>query len=286
MIKLLLHKTTLTSALVLVLVSLFSYPQPVQPIPIDSSIMVAQGNKQTNFRPRNRGRRGRRRSGAIRTANICQVDSSLRLTALVPKATTKDSREPWTDEEEPILSGTLESHPTFRFYIPNYEAQPLTAKLTIQDENQGEEIHKVEVELTNTPGIISIKIKGEKGLEAGKIYYWQFQVICDRNDSNKNPRVEGWIERDSLAALTHEEQQTLEDGTPQEKLDIYFEHKIWHEALELLIEERHQNPDNLSTYWKGMMYQEEDDILREVAEEMIVDCCSVSIAEEENPAGS
>ena len=82
--------------------------------------------------------------------------------------------------------------------------------------------------------------------------------------------MEGWIQRDSSATLTAEEQQTLAQGTPEQKLEIYFAKRIWHEALELLLEQRRQNPDDVSLnpYWQGMM---EDDILQEVAEEPVVE---------------
>ncbi|NEP57323.1 MAG: DUF928 domain-containing protein [Symploca sp. SIO2G7] len=302
MIKLLLHKTTLVSALTLVLVSFFSYPKQVQPTQLNSSIIVAPGNKQDDFEPRDRGRRGRRKDGSRRTSKICQAlkeqeqprddsqeDSSLRLTALVPTARELEgSPESLTEGKEPILSGTLESHPTFSFYIPYHsldEAQPVKAVLTVQDENRRTEIQHIEVELTKIPGIISIKTEAEEGLEEGKLYYWQFKVNCNPKKPAENPYVEGWIERDSFAALTTEEQQTLAQGTPQQKLDIYLAQSIWHEALELLIEQRRKNPDNFSLngYWETMMQQ--DEVLREVAGESFVDCCSASIAEDENPAG-
>ncbi|NES19326.1 MAG: DUF928 domain-containing protein [Symploca sp. SIO3E6] len=283
MIKLLLHTTKLTSVLALVLVSFLGYPKQVQSTEINSSILVAQENQPGDFEPRDRGRRGRRKDGSRRTSKICQEpqeseqtrDDSQRLIALVPKARELEgSPESLTEGEEPILSGTLESHPTFAFYIPynsSDEAQPLTAVLTVQDEKQYREIQQIEVELSKTPGIISIKIEAEEGLEVDKLYYWQFKINCDPKNPNKNPYVEGWIKRDNLAALTAQEQQTLVNGTPQQKLDIYFARRIWHEALELLIKQHRKNPENFSfnVYWESMMLQ--DEVLRKVAGEPVVD---------------
>ncbi len=167
---------------------------------------------------------GGRRSPAACPQDGAAAITSSPLTALSP--TTK-----------PGL--TLAAHPTFLVYVPRSSAQ--TAEFSLRSQtNQG--VYRTTIDLTNTPDIISITLPDQvTPLEVGKQYIWSFAIICNPNDRLADQFVTGTIER---AASEPARLQQIEQTPLRQRIALYWEDGIWYDALALLLELKHNQPDD------------------------------------------
>jgi hypothetical protein len=103
------------------------------------------------------------------------------------------------------LESTVESYPTFWFYVPPYKPSIGLAKFVLLDENNHLVRDPIYAQLPQTlPESQSAKALGTiagltlpagKGLEVGKRYSWHFSILCDRQKPSRNPEVTGRIQR-------------------------------------------------------------------------------------------
>src|SRR5919202_1471315 len=86
---------------------------------------------------------------------------------------------------------TVSARPTFLVYVPQTSAQGLELLL----ERDGTGIYQTTVNLTGTPGIVTIQLPANAPeLEMGKDYKWLVSTVCG-SEETKAPFVEGLVRR-------------------------------------------------------------------------------------------
>ncbi|NEO38378.1 MAG: DUF928 domain-containing protein [Moorea sp. SIOASIH] len=146
------------------------------------------------------------------------------------------------------LSGmgtTLAEYPTFSWYMPCIVfASGLYLNLVFKNAD-GKELYSVKYPLPDTvdPGIRSITIPpfvNLPPLEVNQNYHWQVRLI-DPGDSSNNIYIDGGVKRveedPNLAQL-------LKQATPQQRVAIYANDRLWYETLTTLVELRRQSPND------------------------------------------
>ncbi|NEQ84437.1 MAG: DUF928 domain-containing protein, partial [Moorea sp. SIO2I5] len=82
-------------------------------------------------------------------------------------------------------------------------------------------------------------------------YYWQVGLI-DPGDSSKNIYIDGGVKRvEEDPNLV----QRLKQATPQQRVVIYANDRLWYETLTTLVDLRRQRPDdkNLAEAWNKLL---------------------------------
>lgn len=175
------------------------------------------------------------------------------LTALIPESS---------------MGMTVAEYPTFLFYIPNAHIEE--GELVLLNE-EGQEIYKQTVLLKDTDNIISIDLSASPNLpplEVDKFYSWSFTLVFDRQDTESNAHVEGWIKRvEPNLDIKHQ----LEIASPQKQAAIYAANGVWYEALTSLAKLRCSSPDNsaLASDWHSLLQQVG---LKEISNKPLAQC--------------
>lgn len=166
--------------------------------------------------------KGNDRAGAVRGA-CSAVDTKLenrKLVALV-------------DKNDPSL--TTQARPTFWVYLPVTRTEEITtAEFELFDENMNSILanDKITVQLPTKAGVARFVLPAsEKGLEAGKEYYWVFRVVCDESDRSGNPTVSGWIKRVTPETAL---MNRLKSMPQADQYKVYAESRIWYDQINLL----------------------------------------------------
>lgn len=136
---------------------------------------------------------------------------------------------------------TLSGRPTFFFYIPQTSAR--TAEFVIKDED-GNDIDKTRTTVTipNRRGIFRFNLPANAPtLKIGKNYEWHFAIRCTPDNSLNDLAVSGWIWRTQLRPDISSQ---LQKAQPRDRIGLYQQYKIWHEALASVAELRLSNPND------------------------------------------
>lgn len=198
------------------------------------------------------GRPTQRQDGGDRGCSALNIPANQHLTALVPA------------RNEAL---TTTQSPTLLFYVPYTSSSTVYARFSLLDENENDLVEPMQVTLSGTPGIISLRLP--KPLEAKKPYYWAFAIICDRNDTAKDRVVYGWIQRiEPSPALVS---QLKEKASPRERAALYAKEGFFLDALALLAEIRYTDPQ-ADTDWSSVLQSLQ---LDDIAPEKIVQCCTL-----------
>lgn len=136
---------------------------------------------------------------------------------------------------------TAADYPTVFWYMPQTSASEI--EFVLQDANQ-KDIYSAKYtlaksangSLTGAPGIMSLTVPAFANLpplKAGEEYKWALALICDAADRSTDIVVEGGIKRvkaDSTLA------SRVQRATPNERLELYAERRLWYETLATLNE--------------------------------------------------
>lgn len=168
------------------------------------SIATESENVDGKYQPRpGRKRTQARKPGGYR-GDICDFDSEVPLTLIVPK------------NHIPL---TISTHPVFLWYV---NAADYPIRFTIYEPGQPTPLYTQEL-LVDTPSIIALKLpKNTRPLEIGKQYRWIVSIICNDKRPSENIYAKAWIER-------VEDLQTR--GLEPRCLNNYAREGIWHDAL-------------------------------------------------------
>jgi len=156
---------------------------------------------------------------------------------------------PFTD-----LQLTVSAHPTFLVYVPQTSAKAVELTLLARDKDKGEEpIYQTSVNLTGTPGIVSITLPATApDLEMGKDYKWIVALACQAGGPTPNdPFVEALIRRiQPDSALSQ-----LAQAKPLDRVALYAKSGTWYDALANLAELRKAQPNDaeVASAWKELM---------------------------------
>lgn len=172
-------------------------------------------------------------------------------------------------EEKPLIALIPETGwglttaelPTLWFYVPY--SSSLSGEFVLMDEAD-QTVYQTPFTLTGTPGVISLTLSSKAAwLETGKRYHWYFYIY---SQPEQPPLfVEGWIQRVELNPAVKTQ---LEKATPQERVALYADNGIWHDALTASAELRRTDPENND--WAALLQAIGRD---DVASEPIVECC-------------
>ncbi|NES83560.1 MAG: DUF928 domain-containing protein [Moorea sp. SIO2B7] len=147
---------------------------------------------------------------------------------------------------------TISDHPTFWLFVPETVAKQVWFELTDEEGN----IHyTTEVDITNTPGILSLEIPTtEAALEKGK-YSVSATVVCgsyaDLFDNSVEIEIEH-IEGNSILSSKLAQQPSLELAA------LYAKNGLWFETLTTLAQLRRSQPDNSTIIreWEQLLQEE------------------------------
>jgi hypothetical protein len=219
-----------------------------------TGFLPIQAQTQRNSNPPRSGRPPNRVDGGDRggMCSATKTSANKNLIALVP--TTGEA-----------LS-TAES-PTILFYVPYASNSSLAARLALKDENDYEAIEPIQMILSQTPGIVSLRLP--KQLEKNKPYHWYFTIICDTKNETNNAVVDGWIRRVEPSPTLA--RQLKEKKSQRERAELYVKEGLWLDALALLLEMRYTNLQ-ANTGWTHLLQSLD---LKAIAPEKIVPCCTL-----------
>jgi hypothetical protein len=216
----------------------------------------AQGHFESEGRPPSRTSAGSR--------DICTAQ----LIALVPGQEDLSSEATGCSvASESWLALTLEQQPIFWFYVPAQPDAGATAEFALLDENQ-QPILLQSMTLTGEAGIIGVPLT--QPLVPGQIYRWAFSMMGSRPAHDLHLFVEGRVQRiEPDAALATQ----LSTASEPDRLAIYLQQGIWHDALTSLVAWHHRDPTD-STWadqWSKLLAAVG---LETIAQAPLLDCCT------------
>ncbi|MBD2449665.1 DUF928 domain-containing protein [Nostoc sp. FACHB-152] len=236
-----------------------SQPQPSTPPPIQF--------KRPPLSPR--GAPGNRKGGGTRDGHSCSaLEINERLLALVPV------------ESEPEISNiwglTVATSPVFWFYVPYLPKDIKAGELELWDETDRnprnyQQIYQGTFTVTETPGIISLKLPATVKVESDKNYHWYLSLDINCNNQIQSVDVNGWIQRAKLNNISSVGQQSSQ----RERVMWYAENGIWYDAITELAQMQHslQQADNFITDWQKLL---RDAGLEELTNKPISNCCTLA----------
>lgn len=142
---------------------------------------------------------------------------------------------------------TVSSRPTFLVYVPKTSAKGL--ELTLEQDGKG--ISLTTVNLTGTPGIVSISLPAnEPELEIGKDYRWLVSVVCERG-SPEDSFADGTVRRIKADSSLSK----IDLAKPLDKVVLYAKNGVWFDALANLAALRKAQPNNpeVASAWKDLL---------------------------------
>lgn len=201
---------------------------------------------------------GRSRGGASRDPLCANPD--IPLTALVPST-------PGEELLEIVWARTVAERPTFWFYVPYNLAPNIPVEFILEDDRNNV-LYQSKFQVESSPGIVRFALPDSVDpLELDRLYRWSFKVYCHPTSP---VFVRGWVER---IALDPALQSELEFAAPREKIALFATHGIWYDAIDLLAELQHTQPQDTELFadWKSLLESVE---LQEIVSEPIVECCT------------
>ncbi|HEY9651824.1 MAG TPA: DUF928 domain-containing protein [Coleofasciculaceae cyanobacterium] len=148
--------------------------------------------------------------------------------------------------DEPQL--TVLTHPTFLVYIPQTSAK--TVAFALEDAD-GNGIYQTAMNLTGTPGIISISLPTTvPELEIGKDYKWIVSVVCQTG------APEDWFAEGSVRRIHADSSLSqVEQVEPLEQITLYAKSGIWFETVANLAVLRKAQPNNpeITAAWEELL---------------------------------
>lgn len=235
-------------SVLLVIILVFGYPSPALanswvPKPLQNiteRFVSFLSPSSTKGAPTGRQKGG---AGRGRCPQILALDKNeLPLTAFAPTISepqgepivTTDLNKSSDTKVNIIWGQTIESHPTFWFYIPYiYNEKIKYGKFVLLDNNQEMVTKPIYVQLPDSnvsvsnslPNIAKFTLpKTEQGLLTDKEYNWYFSVICNPLKPSRNPGVTGWIRKVNLSVR------------PPQSYQYYRSQGIWFDAVTRFIE--------------------------------------------------
>jgi hypothetical protein len=175
--------------------------------------------------------------GGTRTGgNACLTDGPA--SALIPFTPT---------DQVPV---TVDPNPSLFLYVP--ETQAKQAEFVVMD-IRGDYVYSQKLKLSGKSGIVKVSLpetnqKGEAlSLEQGKIYLWEFAIVCDPNDRSGDVYAWGIFNRSELDQKIND--SLSKQQNPLEKAKIYAENRLWYETLEQVAEVKDTQPEE----WKELL---------------------------------
>ncbi len=174
------------------------------------------------------------------------------------------------------IGETVAEYPTIFWYMPKIspkdaEAPAIDFVLKVSDKQQDlgkpmpiiysakYALAKSDEGVVGTPGIMSLSLAPSNfpslsPLEIDKEYYWELATSCNYTDSDlgDNIYVDGRLKRvepDPTLA------RRIQQATPEQRVALYAEKRLWYNTLASLVELRRANPNdqNLADAWDKLL---------------------------------
>jgi Domain of Unknown Function (DUF928) len=230
--------------------------QPVAPLFSRSSQVALQFTPPPP--PPDRSAPGGRGEGASRGCATGEKS----LMALVPayEQANGQANDGQANSVTQVWGLTTAERPGFWFYVPYEKAVIQDIEFVLQTDGD-ETLYRSKVNIPSQVGLV--RVQPDVKLETGKKYHWFFKVktICAANQPVMLNYVEGWVQRQALAALS----DRLTTATPQQRASLYAENGIWYDALDTLAEAHFANPN------EAEITQDWTDLLRAIGLENLAD---------------
>jgi hypothetical protein len=108
--------------------------------------------------------------------------------------------------------------------------------------------------VVGAPGIMSLKVANIYPLEVGQKYHWQLTLMCDAigPDRSQDIWVDGQIMR---VAPSPNLVSRVQQASPQDRVALYADEKLWYETLDALVELRRAQPNDpgLADAWDKLL---------------------------------
>ena len=204
-------------------------PRKDQPAP---TLTVGGGRRNDNNCPQDRPT-----SEQLTKTNLLNQ----RLTPLLPSPLTN-------------LQLTVSTNPTFLVYVPQTSAKAVEFTLVTKDKDNSEKgIYQTTVTLTNTPGIVSIRLPATAPvLEIGKDYKWVVVMACQGGEPTpEDPFAEGLVRRIQPDSSLSQ----LDKAKPLDRVALYAKSGSWYDAVANLAALRKDQPNDpeVASAWKELL---------------------------------
>lgn len=224
-------------------------PSPLRPIVTTAQSGTSNATK-SRFPIANLQAPGNREGGATRGS--CLTAEAQRLTALMPEGSS---------------GRTISPYPTLYFYIPTSAEHQ--AELQLRDLDSGKSLYRHRVAVAQTPGVIAVSLPTTQApLEVDRLYQWQFRLICDPDDRERDLVVTGVVQR---VQPSPDLSQQLVAAQPARKPALFDQAGIWYEALQSTVELRHSDPSLATQQWMTLLQEVG---LTAIAQKPLISCCS------------
>jgi len=164
------------------------------------------------------------------------------------------------------MGETAAEYPSVFWYMPKISPKdadtPAPAVEFVLTDANKQEVYSARYPLAKSaegvigsPGIMHLTVANIYPLEIGQEYHWELTMKCDYKDlvdRSRDVTVSGGLKRvepDPTLA------RRIQQATPQERVALYAEKRLWNETLASLIELRRANPNdrNLADAWKKLL---------------------------------
>ena len=142
---------------------------------------------------------------------------------------------------------TVSARPTFLVYVPQTSAKGMELLL----ERDGKGIYQTRINLSGTPGIVSIQLPANApALEIGKDYKWLVSMVCG-SGSPEDSFVEGSVRRIELGSTLNQ----IDRAKPLDKVALYAKSGVWFDAVANLAALRKAQPNDaqVASAWKELL---------------------------------
>jgi hypothetical protein len=175
-------------------------------------------------------------------------------------------------EVKSFVGLTTQEFPTLWFHMPELPDDVKMLELMLQDEQSIDVIDQpIAISVAGGSGVYSInwEISGVP-LELDKSYHWYLSIVCDAERPSRNPSIDAWVER---VSPTQTVQTQLSSATNErERVELYINDGIWHDALTQLARLRCQAPGNEGLIEDWITLLESIGIQEEIAIAPILQC--------------
>jgi hypothetical protein len=185
------------------------------------------------------GTRGREGEVAAQDRAPCMTATSKPLIALAPTSGVGD---------------TMAEYPTVVWYMPELsaDAAPAPAVEFVLKNAKNQNVYsatyplaKSATGIVGSPGLMRLTVSNLYPLEIGQEYRWELSLKCNSEDldSSQELLVEGGFRR---VAPDQNFARLVQQASPQERVALYADRKLWFETINALIELRRDRPNDSS----------------------------------------
>ncbi len=160
------------------------------------------------------------------------------------------------------IAKTASLTPVIYVYVP--ETTATEGELTLTDEKETMEVYHTQFDLTDTKGIIKLKIPAQAMLKAGNTYKWSFAVVCSSQASYKDKAIAGQI---NVVEIPETMENNLKNSSPIEKAAAYAESALWIETLDTIAQLQPQEKE----VWHSLLSSVG---LESLVDQPLISCCS------------